>query len=433
MGRVADRSGSPFSFFSSSFTTFLSSSSSPPSSFSYFSLSFLFFLIYRIFEIIQSTSWIEKVHSRLFPPVFDFTCIYLFHLFTLFDVIGQSSKTGRVADLMLYIVKLGYARVNVLVANSTVLDEKGQCPHAVLEHPAPPLPSAGPEHLFMNWGFSPTDEVEPLSRAVLKYQTAIQLSLLTANSTTGSFTSSSSPDHDSSLVHSSSSSLLSANLYCATLLSLGEDVKKLHNANVLEVGCGRGGGAIVLHAISPSASYTGVDMTENGIQFCKHVNRNANANHRRNFVVGKAEQLLQVLQPHSFHFVLNVESSHCYRDCQRFANGVYDVLMENGVLLWADQCADSRRSLSYVGTLAERLDCFQKAGLVVERIFDIRANVKKALNEGSLTSLERVAKSQSWDWVEHVVVWYGMRVRPQMLMLDRLDYHIVVLRKPGKK
>jgi SAM-dependent methyltransferase len=80
----------------------------------------------------------------------------------------------------------------------------------------------------------------------------------------------------------------------------------LNGKDVLEVGCGHGGGASYLTRTLHPASYTGLDLNPAGIAFCR-------ARHNlpgRDFVRGDAENL--PFPDQSFDAVINIESSHCY-------------------------------------------------------------------------------------------------------------------------
>jgi SAM-dependent methyltransferase len=104
----------------------------------------------------------------------------------------------------------------------------------------------------------------------------------------------------------------------------------LTGRDVLEIGCGRGGGAaFVLERLGPR-SVTGLDLSPRAIARCR-------AEHARpglTFVAGDAERL--PFPDAAFDAVLNVESSHCYPSVPRFLAEVARVLRPGGVLLLAD-------------------------------------------------------------------------------------------------
>ncbi|OBG15579.1 hypothetical protein A5765_00265 [Mycolicibacterium celeriflavum] len=102
----------------------------------------------------------------------------------------------------------------------------------------------------------------------------------------------------------------------------------LAGKRVLEVGCGRGGGASYLARTFHPTSYTGVDLSAAGVAFCRRRHPSLT------FTTGNAEQL--PFPDESFDAVINIESSHCYARFDRFLSEVVRVLTPGGVLLYAD-------------------------------------------------------------------------------------------------
>ncbi|MCV6979894.1 class I SAM-dependent methyltransferase [Mycolicibacterium pulveris] len=104
----------------------------------------------------------------------------------------------------------------------------------------------------------------------------------------------------------------------------------LAGKQVLEVGCGHGGGASYLARALGPASYVGLDLNPKGIEFCRR-------NHQvpgLEFVQGNAESL--PFPAESFDAVINVESSHCYPHFDRFLGEVERVLRRGGAFLYTD-------------------------------------------------------------------------------------------------
>lgn len=104
----------------------------------------------------------------------------------------------------------------------------------------------------------------------------------------------------------------------------------LHMKEILEVGCGRGGGAVFVFERFGPRSLTGLDLARSAIESCRR--QYARAGLR--FIAGDAENL-----PHpddSFDAVISVESSHCYPNMPRFLDEVCRVLRPGGLLLLAD-------------------------------------------------------------------------------------------------
>ncbi|ORB74969.1 fatty-acid O-methyltransferase Mtf2 [Mycobacterium scrofulaceum] len=104
----------------------------------------------------------------------------------------------------------------------------------------------------------------------------------------------------------------------------------LRGKHVLEVGCGHGGGASYLMRTFHPASYTGLDLNSDGIEFCRERHNVAGLE----FVQGDAENL--PFPDESFDAVINIESSHLYARFPRFLTEVARVLRPNGHFLYAD-------------------------------------------------------------------------------------------------
>ena len=110
----------------------------------------------------------------------------------------------------------------------------------------------------------------------------------------------------------------------------------LEGRQVLEIGCGRGGGArYLLRAFGPER-LTAVDFAPALVRFCQ----SGPSDPRLEFRVGNAMDL--DLPDEGFDAVVNVESSHCYPDQQAFIREVYRVLRPGGTFHYADDFA--RRS-----------------------------------------------------------------------------------------
>lgn len=104
----------------------------------------------------------------------------------------------------------------------------------------------------------------------------------------------------------------------------------LSGRDVLEVGCGRGGGAAHVVRTMRPASFIGLDSSRRAVSFCRrHYAETGLA-----FVHGDAARL--DFPDASFDVVLNIESSHCYPEFQRFLYEVRRVLRPDGHLLFAD-------------------------------------------------------------------------------------------------
>ncbi|OBF83056.1 SAM-dependent methyltransferase [Mycobacterium sp. 852002-51163_SCH5372311] len=115
-------------------------------------------------------------------------------------------------------------------------------------------------------------------------------------------------------------------LYHRTATQAGD----LSGMEVLEVGCGHGGGASYLTRALHPAHYTALDLNPTGIEFCRQRHRLPNLE----FVVGDAQNL--PFPDQSFDALINVESSIHYPDFRRFLAEAARVLRPGGHLLYTD-------------------------------------------------------------------------------------------------
>ncbi|KAL7068913.1 putative methyltransferase [Cryptosporidium serpentis] len=126
----------------------------------------------------------------------------------------------------------------------------------------------------------------------------------------------------------------SAQLYTAVLSCYDGE---LNDKSVLEVGCGRGGGSVVICSVAEPKSYAGIDLSDQGIEICRQVYRkDLSPAGKKVFYIGNSMELENYFAPSSFDIVVNIESAHCYPHFDKFVRGTYDVLKPGGMLLFAD-------------------------------------------------------------------------------------------------
>lgn len=104
----------------------------------------------------------------------------------------------------------------------------------------------------------------------------------------------------------------------------------LQGKRLLEVGSGRGGGAAHLRRVHETGDLTGLDLSERAIEASQARFEDPGLR----FVPGNAEAL--PFEDASFEVIFNVESSHCYPDVGAFLDEARRVLVDDGVLLFAD-------------------------------------------------------------------------------------------------
>ena len=103
-----------------------------------------------------------------------------------------------------------------------------------------------------------------------------------------------------------------------------------HGLDALEVSCGRGGGSSYIRRYFKPRSIIGIDITANAIDFC-HRNYSIEG---LSFMRGDAESLQ--FAGNSVDVIVNIESSICYPNVERFYDEVVRVLKPNGFFLYAD-------------------------------------------------------------------------------------------------
>jgi SAM-dependent methyltransferase len=105
------------------------------------------------------------------------------------------------------------------------------------------------------------------------------------------------------------------------------------DADVLEVGSGRGGGAFALFERG-HRSITGLDLSPRHVARCQARAAALATDAAPRFVVGTATSM--PFADGTFDIVLNVESSHCYVDFEAFVQECHRVLRPGGCLRWCD-------------------------------------------------------------------------------------------------
>ena len=162
------------------------------------------------------------------------------------------------------------------------------------------------EILFMNYGFSDKDQVIPMDKQNEPDRYSIQLYHHLARAT------------------------------------------EIKNKDIVEIGCGRGGGlSYIVKNFSPTTAI-GIDLDKHAVSFCsQHYNLDG-----LSFLQGDAQNLS--LENNSCDVVFNVESSHRYPDMPAFLGEVLRILRPNGYFLYTDflydyEIEDLRKELDSSG------------------------------------------------------------------------------------
>ncbi|MCI0612660.1 methyltransferase domain-containing protein [bacterium] len=165
--------------------------------------------------------------------------------------------------------------------------------------------------------------------------------------------------------------------HCEALYAQVAGSVPLAGMSVLEIGCGRGGGAAYVSRVCHPRSLIGIDFSPHCIRFC----RSNNASQGLQFLNAEASDL--PFHSETFDAVINIESSHGYQNEDKFLRNVARVLKPDGYFLFADF-----RLRNKVYDLLERIG---DTGLRIIMEKDITENVLHALRLDSpiITALIR--------------------------------------------
>jgi SAM-dependent methyltransferase len=177
---------------------------------------------------------------------------------------------------------------------------------------------------------------------------------------------------------------------------------ELRGQDVLEVGCGRGGGAAHVFDTFGPATMTGIDLARTAVG-------HAGRRHGRpglSFRVGDAHEL--PFGDASFDAVINVESSHCYPDVARFLSEVARVLRPGGMLLMADFRGSGPAAQAGGGDVELLRSQIAGAGFETVAEEDITPCVVRSLSLGSPAVRDRVARRVPRPLRRHALEFSGI-------------------------
>ena len=191
----------------------------------------------------------------------------------------------------------------------------------------------------------------------------------------------------------------------------------LQGQEVLEVGCGHGGGtAYVMQSLKPGRMEA-IDRSERSIRLC----RERYPLKGLTFRTGDAMAL--PCGNEEFDVVLNVESSHAYPCMETFLREVHRVLRPGGHLLFAD--------LRYTKKIPQLWRDVERSGMKVISEEDITANVLKARDEFTRHMAEKMRSRMRW-FGSFALSWLGATdsLAYRYLQTGRFKYLSCVMQKP---
>ena len=201
----------------------------------------------------------------------------------------------------------------------------------------------------------------------------------------------SSPGLEESWIHVSDTPFrLHLNLIRHLLAGIDLDSK-----SVLEIGCGRGGNCYYLSRYTGANRIVGLDLCAANLASA----RDNPALERAEFVAGNAQEL--PFASGRFDVVLNLESSHCYSDFDKFVSEAMRVLSSGGIFCFADLWNVDVLDLDWQGRRQALSGCQME--IFVEE--DISEQVFRAIAQpGNICEqLGALADTKSRPWIVHII------------------------------
>ena len=208
-------------------------------------------------------------------------------------------------------------------------------------------------------------------------------------------------------------------VYCAQMYRQVVEPGDLRGKDVLEVSCGRGGGAAFIMRYYQPRSMVGLDLAGRAVAFCRRHHRYPGLF----FQKGDAEAL--PFPPASFAAIVTVESSHTSPTVTRFFAEAQRGLRPGGYLLFVD--------IRLPEQVQELRDQLRGAGFEIEQEQRVTPNVVRALDLDSERRLSAtrtlVPKSLQRIFAEFAGV-KGTETYDRFSS-GRLEYIRFALRKPA--
>lgn len=194
----------------------------------------------------------------------------------------------------------------------------------------------------------------------------------------------------------------------------------LQNKSVLEVGCGRGGGASFLARYHQPKEYIAMDISERLMAYCTQFHQAPGLS----FICGSAMHL--PFDADRFDAIVNIESARCYPDTGAFFQEVYRVLKPGGHFFFTDMIQN--KDVDSVHAM------LQKPGFSILQQKDIRENVVRALQLDT-EARRRVIKERAPTWLQQSLYEFaGVEGsnRFNVFSSNEMQYRSYILQKPNK-
>jgi SAM-dependent methyltransferase len=190
------------------------------------------------------------------------------------------------------------------------------------------------------------------------------------------------------------------------------------NKDIVDIGCGRGGGLSYIARNFSPASAIGIDLEKTAIFFC-----NRHYKHKcLSFLQSDAQNLN--LENNSCDVVMNVESSHRYPDMQSFLGEVLRILRPYGYFLFTDfrydhEIEDLKRELSASGMSVLKERFINKEVIAALELDDERRRdlvnklVPKFLHKIALNFAGTIGSETYYRFVTGKYVYFSYVLRKQ--------------------
>ena len=186
----------------------------------------------------------------------------------------------------------------------------------------------------------------------------------------------------------------------------------LKGKEVVEVGCGRGGGASWIAKTYDPKKLMALDFSNDAVRLASDW---YSSQKNLSFKVGNAEDL--PLKDNSKDIIYNVESSHCYGNVEAFVKGVYRSLKVGGNFCWTD-FRDKE-------TMEKLHDIFLITGFEIVSKKEITKEVLNALDDINDSKVKGISESVPMGMKKSFETFAGVQGTPvyEAFKAGNLHYH----------
>ena len=208
--------------------------------------------------------------------------------------------------------------------------------------------------------------------------------------------------------------------YCIQLYHHAAVGVELDDKDVVEVSCGRGGGAAYIKRYLKPRSVTGIDLSARQIEFCRRAHRLPGLR----FLQGEADNI--PLPDECADVIVNIEASCLYPDTDRFFSEVNRILRPDGHFIYAD--------FHLAKDVDQLLSQLRRTGLQIVKHEDITENVAHALKADYQRRIDTVRSTAPFLLRGLLKAFAGAQgtVVPNGLASGRIVYLSFVLSRGGR-